>query len=291
MDIKKAVIPAAGWATRFLPLSKVLAKPLLPVADLPMIHYIVREAKEAGFEEIIFVLNDNVKNIGDYFARNEKLENVLVQRRQDDWLEVLSAITKEFAAMRFSVVCQPVPRGDGDAILKAKAKIAKEPFIVLFSDDIFLGREAAAGQLARVFQTSQRPVLGLKRIPKEKFALYGMAEVEKIASRLYKIKKIVEKPKKPEDAPSDLSFCGRWILTPDIFDYLAKAQPTAKGEIILANGLNEMLRDGQTIYGYELENEWLECGNMADWMKTNLRMCLEHQKYGAMIREWVKKMK
>lgn len=290
-EIKKAIIPAGGLGTRFLPLTKVISKELLPLVDYPMISYTVREAKNSGIEQVVFVTAPlNNKQLMNYFKKTPKLEAVLKKRDQKDRLETLQKATQEFEGLTFSSVIQPSPKGDGDAILKAKKQIGKDPFGVLFHDDIFASRTPPLAQLKKVFAASQKIVVGLKRVSKEKVSAYGTMEIEKIANRLYKIKGIVEKPPL-EKAPSDLVFCGRCVLTPEIFDYLEKTPPTKKGEIILVEAWNKMLEDGKIVYGYELEGEWLECGNISDWIRSNLYLCLQHPKYGPTLRDYFKKIK
>lgn len=290
MTIKKAVIPAGGLGTRHLPLTKVVSKELLPLADEPMIAHIVREAVKSGIEEISFVLPQNKKSTLDYYKRKTALEQVLQKNNKKELLAVLEGIQQEVQGVSFSLAVQQIPRGDGDAILKAEKKIGKNPFAVSFCDDVFLSKKPALGQLKKIFETSQKPIIGLKSVENERTAFYGTAKVEKIAHRLYKIKEIVEKPD-PENAPSNLVFCGRYIFTPEIFKYIRKIKPNKKGEVILAEVLKSMLGDGKIIYGYEIEGEWLECGNMADWLKSNLYLSLHHPKYGPMLKEYLKKMK
>lgn len=290
-QITKAIIPVAGLGTRFLPLTKALPKELLPLTDVPLFNFAVREAKYSEIDKIIFILSENKKIIYDYFKRNQKLENILKKDNQKKkHLENLKKIEKEFEELVFSSSFQKVPKGDGDAVLRAKNQIKNEGFAVLFPDDVFESKVAALSQLKKIFQTSQRPIIGLKKVSKEKISSYGSVAVEKIANRLYKIKKIKEKAP-PDEALSDLVIAGRYILTPEIFNYLKKTQPDKKGEIILANALNLIIKDGKIVYGYEIDGEWLECGRIIDWMKSNLYLCLKHPQYGAILKEFLKKIK
>ena len=196
---------------------------------------------------------------------------------------------EEFKGMSFSSVLQEVPRGDGDAVLKAKKQIKKEPFAVLFADDVFESEVPPIGQLEKVFSTSKKLVVGLKRVPRERLSYYGVVGVERIANRMYKIKEIKEKPNINE-APSDLVFAGRCICPPEFIHYIENTPPNKKGEVILADAFKKMIEDGKIVYGYEIVGEWLECGNMAAWLKSNLYLTLRHPKYGKELREWVKKM-
>lgn len=288
--IKKVILPAAGLGTRFLPLSKAVRKEFLPLVDSPMLSYVVEEARQAEIEEIIFVVSEINKNIVDYFQPNDKLEELLKQRGAGETLESLQKLYNGLENIVFSSVIQPLPKGDGEAVLRAEKKVGKDAFSVAFLDDVFSAKVPPLVQLFNIFQTSQKTVVGLKKVASEKLPFYGVVKVEKIANNLYKIKDIVEKPP-IEQAPSDLAICGRYVFTEEIFRYLKKTQPNAKGEVILAQALKLMLSDGKMIYGCEIDGEWLECGNMLDWLKTNLTLCLRHPKYGQMLREWVKKAK
>jgi UTP--glucose-1-phosphate uridylyltransferase len=290
MEIKKAIIPAAGLGTRFLPLTKVLPKEFLPLVAQPMINYVVREAKDSEIDQIIFILSENKKNVFDYFKKNSKLENILKKRNQKELLEKLKKGELEFEGISFSFTLQQFPKGDGDAVLRAKTKIGKEAFGVLFPDDILVSKIPALAQLKKIFKTSQKPVIALKKLPKEKVSAYGVVAVEKIANRLYKVKEIQEKPTQ-DQAPSDLVIVGRYVLSPEIFSYLEKTPPNKKGEIILAEALKLMIKDGKIIYGYEIDGEWLECGRTEEWLKSNLYLCLQDPEYGPILREWLKKMK
>ena len=281
------IIPAAGLGTRFLPLTKVVAKELLPLVGEPMISWIVKEARDSGIKQIVFVLAESKKNILNYFKKNSKLESILKKRNQKKISKTLEKNDGEFEDMSFSVVIQPSPRGDGDAILRAKKLIKKEPFGVLFADDVLISRVPVLEQVLKIFKTSQKPVIGLKKVPKERLPFYGVVGVEKIASRLYKIKEITEKPDVPE-APSDLAIVGRYVLPPEIFNYLEKTSPNKKGEIILAEALKLMLKDGKIVYGYEFEGEWLECGNIEEWMKSNMYLSLKHPQYGPILKQYLK---
>lgn len=289
--LKKVIIPAAGLGTRFLPITKTLPKEMLPLVDMPMISYVVREAKEAGASQIVFVISERKKVILDYFKKLTWLEKILEKRKKDELLEELIKLDKEFEKISFSYALQEKPRGDGDAILKAKNLIGRGPCGVLFGDDIFEAKESAIAQLAKIFNTSQKPVIGLKRVSREKLPSYGVVAVEKIANRLYKIKDIVEKPKDASQAPSDLAIAGRYIINPEVFEFLKKTKAIKTGEIILAEALKAMIKSGKIIYGYEIDGEWLECGKKIDWLKTNFYLSLNHPKFGKELKEWVKKMK
>ena len=284
-DITKAIIPIAGLATRFLPLSKALPKELLPVGLKPMLLYALEELKASGVQQIIFVVNSNKKQVQDYVKRSPQLEKLLVDRKQEELLKEVQELHKTLEGFSFSFVTDK-PLGDGHAVLQAKKLVGQEPCFVLYPDDIIEGNTPGCVQIAQVFKTSQKPVTALARLPKERLFSYGIVDVEKIAQRLFKIKKIVEKPQ--EEAPSDLAIVGRRIITPEVFDYLKKAKPNKKGEVVLSEALGDMVRDGKIVYGYELEGKWWEAGNKRDWMQTNLHFSLKDPHFGKELSQFLK---
>ena len=291
MEIKKAIIPLAGLATRFLPLSKVVSKELWPLVDVPIIQYVVEEAKNSGIQEIIFVLSPGNKKVLDYLKPSTKIEKILKERKKENILAEMKNLEELFKDISFSYVLQKNPLGDGHALLQAAKLVGEEPIACMFGDDVIDSKTPGILQLTKTFKTCQKPVVALYRLPKEKIPAYGIVGVEKIANRLYKIKKIIEKPSLKE-APSDLAIVGRYILTPEVFDYLKKAKPNKKGEIILAEVFNnEMLKDGKVIYGYEFEGNWLECGDKLRWLKSNLYFSLKHPKFGPELKNYLKELK
>ncbi len=288
--VKKVILPIAGLGTRFLPLSKELPKEFWPLADLPVVQYIVEEAVDSGAEEIIFVISPEKKMIFNYFGESPKIEKVLKERNKNSLIEKLDEFKNRFKETKFSYVIQKTPLGDGHAILQAKASVGEEPCGVLFGDDIVYGQKPCLGQLVEVFKTCQKPVLAIRRVSMEMVPSYGILEVEKIAKRFYKIKKIIEKPTS-EDAPSDFAIVGKYILTPAVFDYLKKGGRPAKGkEMILADALQRMIADGKTIYGYEFEGDWLECGNKTNWVKSHLFLSLKHPELGPVLKKYLKEI-
>jgi len=286
-EIKKAIIPIGGLGTRFLPLSKVLAKELFPLVDKPVVQYIVEEARNSGISEIVFVVSSDKKTVLNYFKESQELEKILKKRKKGQILKELKGLGEIIKDVSFSSVLQKKPLGDGHAILQAAKLVDKEPVAVLFGDDIVDGDTPALSQLIKVFQTCQSPVIALKRLPREKVPAYGVVAVEKIASRLYKIKKIVEKPEISE-TPSDLVVVGKYILTPEVFDYLKKASPSKRGEIILAEVLDKMITDGKIVYGYELKGEWLECGDKLKWLKSFLYFVSKDPRFSGELKDYLK---
>ncbi|PIV12743.1 MAG: UTP--glucose-1-phosphate uridylyltransferase [Candidatus Nealsonbacteria bacterium CG03_land_8_20_14_0_80_36_12] len=288
--IKKAIIPIAGLGTRFLPLSKVVAKELLPLIDKPIIQYVIEEAKMSGISEIIFVLNSQKKQVLDYFKKSPKLEKILKERKKENLLKEIKNLEEILENISFSYVSQKKPLGDGQAVLQAKKLVGEEPCIVLYPDDIIQSKVPSILQLSQIFKTSQKPIMALSQVEKEKLPFYGVIAGEKIAYRLYKLKKIIEKPS-IEEAPSNLAMVGRRIITPEVFDYLKKASFNQRGEIGLADVLDKMIQDGKIIYGYEIEGKWLECGNKLDWLKSHLYLSLKHPEWGPKLKEFLKEIK
>lgn len=290
MEITKAIIPAAGLGTRFLPLSKIVTKELWPLVDEPVIQYLLREIKDSGITEVIFILSPDNKKILDYLKPSPEIEKILKKRKKDKLLADFKNFEELFKNISFDYVIQKKPLGDGHAILQAAKIVKDEPVAVLFADDIVDSEIPCFVQLAKVFKTCQKPVISISRLPKEKLFSYGVVGVEKIADRLFKIKKIIEKPSL-EQAPSDLAVAGKYILTPEVFDYLKKAKPGPRGEIILAEVLGDMLKEGKLIYGYEFEGKWLECGDKLAWLKSFLYFSLKHPQYGPELKKFLEEIK
>jgi len=290
-EVKKAIIPVAGLGTRFLPLSKVLPKELFPVVDKPMLQYVVEEALASGVKEIIFVTRPEKKEILNYFKKYfkelPKLTKILEERKKNHILEDLKEIEKFSKEISLSQVFQKEPLGDGHAILQAKEKIQGEPIAVLWGDDLVESKNPCLLQLIRVFKEYQKPVIALCQIPNEKLPSYGIVEVEKLKERVYKIKKIIEKPSIKE-APSNLAIVGKYVLTPEVFEYLSGGKRGRGGEIYLSENLQKMIEDGKEILGLEFEGKWLECGNKVDWMASYLYLTLKNPKFGPKIREALK---
>jgi len=289
-EIKKAIIPIAGLGTRFLPMSKVLSKEFFPLVDKPIIQYILEEVKRSGITEVIFVVSPKQKTILSYFKKDAELEKILIKRKKENILKDLKDFEDAFDGITFSFAVQKQPLGDGNAILQAAKFAKKEPVANSFGDDIIDSDTPALLQLAEIFKTCNAPVLGLKTMPREKIPAYGMVTAEKISNRLYKIRKIIEKPELSE-VTSNMVVIGKHILTPEVFEYLKKAKPSKKGEIILAEVFDKMLDDGKTIYGYELRGEWLECGDKPKWLKSFLYFALRDPKFGAELKQYLKTIK
>jgi UTP--glucose-1-phosphate uridylyltransferase len=288
-EIRKAIFPMAGLGTRFLPLSKVVNKEFLPLADRPVIDYLIEEAVRAEIKKIIFVISPGKEEISEYFKGKPKIEKALKEKKREDLLRELERIQELAKKISFSFVIQREPLGDGQAILMAENMVNNEPIAVFFSDDIIDSQIPCLSQLSQIFKTSQAPVIALKRVPPDRLLFYGVVGVEKIAHRLYKIKKIVEKPLEGT-APSDLAIVGRFIITPEVFNYLQKTPPGKNKEILISQALAKMVKDGKIIYGYEVEGEWLECGNKLGWLKAHLYLSLKHPEYGPKLKKYLKEI-
>jgi UTP--glucose-1-phosphate uridylyltransferase len=225
-----------------------------------------------------------------YFKKNSELEKTLIKRKKENALRDLKEFEETFKGIDFSFVVQKDPLGDGHAISQASKLIKNEAVVNSFGDDIVDCDEPAMLQLINIFKTCNAPVVALKKLPQDKIPAYGSVAVEKIANRLYKIKKIIEKPA-PSEIQSDLVVVGKHVLTPEVFQYLKKAKPTKKGEIILAEVLGKMLDEGKIIYGYELRGEWLECGDKAKWLKSFLYFALRDPRFKDELKQYIKTIK
>ena len=287
--INKAIILIAGMGTRFLPISKAVPKELLPLVDKPMVQYLLEEALLSGIKEVVFVVSPGKKKeIVDYFKKSPKLEKILKDRKEEDILERINHLEEISNNISFSFVIQKEPLGDGHAILQAR-KLINEPCGVFYTDDIIDTKTPCLAQLIQIFKTTQKPMLALKKLPAEKLSHYGVADVEKIASRVFKIKEIVEKPSFGQ-APSDLAVIGRYIITPEVFDYIKKQTPNKKGELILAEAFSLMIKEGKIVYGHEIDGQWLECGDIARYLQSSLYFALKHQKYGEDLKKYFKEI-
>jgi len=290
--IKKAVIPIAGLGTRFLPLSKVLPKELWPLVDKPVIQCIVEEARASGIKEIIFVSQPDRKEVQDYFKKYLKktpeLEAILKMRGKNYLLKELKNLEKISRNLSFSYVFQKKPLGDGNALLQAQKLVGKEPFAVLWADDVVESKIPCLRQLIKVFEKYKSPVVALYKIPKESFKSYGMVGGEKVASQTYQIKKIVEKPARIKESPSNLAIVGKYIFTPKIFKWLKKNPLNKNKELITDEILGKAIENGEKIYGYEFEGKWLECGNKLAYLKSNFYLSLKHPQFGKELKKFLK---
>lgn len=288
-EVKKVIIPIAGLGTRFLPLSLAVSKEFFPLGTKPVIQYIFDEAKNSGIEEIIFVTGPKQKMIMNYFKKSPELENLLTKRKKENLLKELKDFENSFEGVKISCAVQKHPLGDGHAVLQALKLAGEENAAVSFGDDVICSEKPALSQLIDVFKTCGAPVVALKTMDREKIPSYGSVAVEKIANRLYKIKKIIEKPE-PSQIQSSLVTVGRSVITPEVFSYLKDAKPSGKGEIILAEVFDKMISEGLPVYGYELKGDWLECGDKLKWLKSFLCVALNDPVFGKELKDYIKEL-
>jgi len=281
--IRKAVIPAAGWGTRFLPATKAIPKELLPLFDKPIIQHTVEEAVASGIEQIIIVTSPGKAALKAHFAPHHKLESALSAKGDAELLEKVQR-TSKLVDIRF--VPQDEPKGLGHAVLMAAEAIGDEPFAVFLPDDLFDADPTVIKQMSKVYKRYGGSVLALLRVIPEDTKRYGIVKPEEIAERTYRVLDTVEKPG-PKVAPSRLAIMGRYILTPEIFDALRATRPGKGGEIQLTDGL-AILRQEQDIYGYEFEGTYYDAGKPLGLLKTSIAWGLKHPVIGPELREYLR---
>jgi UTP--glucose-1-phosphate uridylyltransferase len=261
--IRKAVFPAAGLGTRFLPATKAQPKEMLPLVDKPIIQYGVEEAVASGVDNIILVTGRGKNAIEDHFDVSVELETFLEARKKTD---LLAEIRKISNLINFSYVRQGEPLGLGHAVLVTKLLVGDEPFAVILGDDVIDANPPALRQMIDVFNDVQGPVLAIERVPRENVSAYGIIDAEEIRPGVYRIHDMVEKPPR-EEAPSDLAIIGRYVLTPDIFPALEATVSDRTGEIQLTNGLRRLLKD-RPIYGCRIDGVRHDTGNKLGFLKA-----------------------
>lgn len=284
--IRKAIIPVAGMGTRFLPATKAQPKEMLPVVDKPIIQYIVEEAVSAGIEEIIFVTAIGKRAIEDHFDRNFELEYRLEQKKKEAELKMINDLGN---LAKFAFVRQQKPLGDGHALLAAVHFVGdNEAVAVLFGDDIISGEKPAIGQLMEIFTKYGDPVVALEKVPKKSVSKYGIIDGINLDKNIWEIKNFVEKPK-IEDAPSDLSAVGRYIITPEIMNILKDQEPGKDGEIRLAGAFSSYLSSNKPIYGCQFEGKRYDCGDKLQFVIAQIEIGLEHPEMNEGLKEYLKK--
>ncbi len=281
--IRKAVFPAAGLGTRFLPATKAQPKEMLPLVDKPIIQYGVEEAVASGVDNIILVTGRGKNAIEDHFDVSVELETFLEARGKKD---LLAEIRKISNLINFSYVRQGEPLGLGHAVLVTEPLVGNEPFAVILGDDVIDANPPALQQMINVFQEVQGPVLAVERVPREDVSSYGIIDGEEIRPGVYRIRDLVEKPLRNE-APSDLAIIGRYILTPDIFPALEATQSDRTGEIQLTNGLRRLLKS-RPIFGCRVDGTRHDTGNKLGFLKAVVYFALRRQDLGSAFREYLK---
>jgi UTP--glucose-1-phosphate uridylyltransferase len=286
MKIKKAILPVAGFGTRFLPATKAQPKEMLPIVDKPVIQYLVEEAVASGIEEIVFVTGRGKRAIEDHFDISYELEDTLVEKNKQDLLETVRKISN---LAKFSYVRQSTPLGDGHAILQAKRIIGNEPAVVIFGDCLYdcENTDPTVKQLMDVFEKYGDPIIGLSKVEKEEVSKFGVFDGEKMDEKTIDVKNVVEKPK-PKDAKSDLVAVGKYVITPEVFDILETIQEGNSGEIRLIDAFEIMLSKNKRVIGRVLDGEWLDTGDKFNFMKASIHMGLKHPEIGKKLRDYLK---
>ena len=282
--IRKAVFPAAGLGTRFLPATKAQPKEMLPLVDKPIIQYGVEEAVASGVDNIILVTGRGKNAIEDHFDVSVELETFLEARGKKEQLEEIRKISN---LINFSYVRQGEPLGLGHAVLVTKNLVGQEPFAVILADDVIDAEPPALQQMIDVFNEVDGPVLCVERVPRETVSSYGIIAADEIKPGVFKIRDLVEKPP-VEDAPSDLAIIGRYILTPDIFPALETIGQDRGGEIQLTNGLRELLKK-RPIYGCEVKGVRHDTGNKLGFLKAVVYFALRRPDLAGPFRDYLKK--
>jgi UTP--glucose-1-phosphate uridylyltransferase len=273
MTIKKAVIPAAGLGTRMLPITKAQPKEMLPVVDKPVIQYVVEEAYHSGIKEILIITGRNKRAVEDHFDR-------IIFPVKDEGIERLERMLDELSIL---FVRQKEPKGLGDAVRYAKPFVGDEPFALLLGDNITI--PPCIKELMKVFEKYKAPVIALEKLPKERISLHGIIKGEEIEDGIYRIEDFVEKPK-VEEAPSDIGIIGRYILTPEIFDYIEELKPGRNGEIQLTDALKVMSME-KTVYGMIFKGRRYDIGDKTEWLKANIELAMENKDFKK-FKEWLK---
>ncbi len=283
--IRKAVIPVAGLGTRFLPATKAQPKEMLTLVDKPIIQYIVEEAVASGIEEIIFVTSANKRAIEDHFDRNFELEYRLRQKRKKT---ELAQVLRLSDMAKFIYVRQKTPKGLGHAVLTARELIGDEPFAVLLGDDIIDAKVPVTKQLIKVFDKYQDVVIGVTKVETKYLNLYGIIDPIRLDSQTAQIKKIVEKPT-PKTAPSHLAVTGRYILTPEVFEYLSSQKKGVGGEIGLSDALARYIKQ-RAGYACIYQGDYYDCGNKLEFIKATINFGLQHPDLKSLLKKYLRKL-
>jgi UTP--glucose-1-phosphate uridylyltransferase len=285
MIVKKAVIPAAGFGTRFLPATKAIPKELLPIVDKPTIQYIMEEVVTAGLEEVILITGREKGSIEDHFDTSSELENHLRKKGRKDLLKIVRDISEMVTLVS---VRQKEPLGLGHAILCAKKIVGEEPFAVLLGDDLIDAEIPCIRQMIDIYQKMDGALIALQKVPKEETHQYGIIKGRRVGDRIYRVEEMVEKPQRGK-APSNLAIIGRYILPPQIFGILEKVSPDKKGEIQLTDGLKE-LNKKVPVFGYEFFGDRYDAGDKFGYLQANIFYGLKHPEIGPKLKRFLKEM-
>ena len=286
--VRKAVFPAAGLGTRFLPATKAQPKEMLPLVDKPLIQYGVEEAIHSGIQNIIIVTGRGKSAIEDHFDVSYELEQLLESRGKKDLLSVVRNVSD---MIDVAYIRQKEALGLGHAVLRAKDLVGQESFAVVLSDDVIDAETPCLRQLLDIHEFFAAPVLAVMEVPKESLSSYGVVDADPVAhngpkDRLFRIRDMVEKPK-PSEAPSNLAIIGRYVLTPEIFDCIAQVEPGSGGEIQLTDGLRQLLRS-RPVYAYRFEGTRYDAGDKLGFLKATVEFALKRHDLGAPFRDYLK---
>jgi UTP-glucose-1-phosphate uridylyltransferase len=269
--VRKAVIPAAGLGTRFLPATKAMAKEMLPIVDKPTIQFIVEEALASGIEDILIVTGKGKRPIEDHFDANLELEMNLIEKGKNELLKLVEETTD----VNLHFIRQSHPRGLGHAVLQAQAFVGNEPFVVMLGDDLMKDEVPLSKQLINDFEKTHASTIAVMEVAHEETSKYGIINPgDEIEEGLYNVKNFVEKPK-PEDAPSDLAIIGRYLLTPEIFEILENQEPGAGNEIQLTDAI-DTLNQTQRVFAHKYQGIRYDVGDKFGFLKTSIEYGLEH---------------
>lgn len=271
MKVRKAIIPAAGLGTRFLPATKAMPKEMLPIIDKPTIQYIVEEAIESGIEDIIIVTGKGKRAIEDHFDYSIELEKHLIEKKN---LGLLNEVQKSSNLIDIHYIRQKEPKGLGHAIWCARKFIGNEPFAVLLGDDIVRAKKPCLKQLMEQYNHYNASIIGVQKVEKSEVSRYGIVDGTQLNERLYTVQNLVEKPNQ-EEAPSELAIMGRYILSPKIFQVLDSLGPGAGNEIQLTDAIAKM-NQHEVVYAYDFEGTRYDVGEKIGFVKTTIEFALEH---------------
>lgn len=285
MGINKAVFPAAGLGTRFLPATKAQPKEMLPVVDKPIIQYAVEEAVNSGIDEIIIVTGRNKRAIEDHFDISFELEYFLQKKGDFELLKQVREIS-ELATVYY--IRQKEPLGLGHAVLVTKELVKNEPFAVILSDDLIVSDIPCIKQMIDIYERYKCSVIAVERVPKEEVKNYGIIAGKEIDEGIYQVTDLIEKPS-IDEAPSDLAIVGRYILTPEIFPMLEKVKPGRGGEIQLTDGL-KLLLEKEAIYAYEFKGKRYDTGSKLGFLIASVELALQREGLGEQFREYLRKL-
>lgn len=289
--VRKAVFPAAGLGTRFLPATKAQPKEMLPLVDKPLIQYGVEEAIQSGVQNIVIVTGRGKTAIEDHFDVSFELEHLLESRQKNDLLDLVRKISD---LSNVAYVRQKEALGLGHAVLQAKEIVGNEPFAVILSDDVIDSNVPCLRQMLDIYEFYGASVVALMEVPRDQISAYGVVDAEPLthsngSDRLFRIRNMVEKPK-AEEAPSNLAIIGRYVLTPEIFQSIESTPPGRLGEIQLTDGLKHLLRS-RPIYGYKFEGTRYDAGDKMGFLKATVEFALKREDLGAGFRQYLKSMK